>query len=273
MKPIQLVICDIDNTLVPKHHNVSARTHTCISQLKKKGIGFGLASGRSIDQLHILEEMWNIQCEILIGLNGSEIYDGIAGTTETLYSMEPEWIRQCLEILAPFPCNPTLGRNGVAYVRSLDQNVSSSAAFVKNKVLPHVVKDDSEFWQQPAAKIGFRVRAEDMEAIEKRVAEYPMSGFVGFKTENTMFEFCNAKASKGALLLKFCQNHHIDTESVWAFGDMTNDISMLQAAGVGVCMLNGSEDTKAAADLITEKSVEDEGWADFVEKHILAKLD
>lgn len=88
-----------------------------------------------------------------------------------------------------------------------------------------------------------------------------------------MFEFCNAKASKGALLLKFCQDHHIDTESVWAFGDMTNDISMLQAAGVGVCMLNGSEDTKAAADLITEKSVEDEGWADFVEKHILAKLD
>lgn len=52
---------------------------------------------------------------------------------------------------------------------------------------------------------------------------------------------------------------------------MTNDISMLQVAGVGVCMLNGSEDAKAAADLITEKSVEDEGWADFVEKHILAK--
>lgn len=154
MKPIRLVICDIDNTLVPKHHNVSARTHTCISQLKKKALDLATSLRRSIDQLHILEEMWNIQCEILIGLNGSEIYDGIAGTTETLYSMEPEWIRQCLEIMAPFPCNPTLGRNGVAYVRSLDQNVSSSAAFVKTKFF-RMVKDDSNSGSSPRPRLAF----------------------------------------------------------------------------------------------------------------------
>ena len=50
---------------------------------------------------------------------------------------------------------------------------------------------------------------------------------------------------------------------------MTNDISMLQAAGIGVCMLNGSEDAKAAADFISEKAADEDGWADYVEKNIL----
>ena len=33
----------------------------------------------------------------------------------------------------------------------------------------------------------------------------------------------------------------------------------------------GSPDAKAAAKLITDKGVEEDGWADFVEKHILAQ--
>lgn len=36
-----------------------------------------------------------------------------------------------------------------------------------------------------------------------------------------------------------------------AVGDSGNDLEMIKAAGVGVCMGNGSDDVKAAADLIT----------------------
>ena len=50
---------------------------------------------------------------------------------------------------------------------------------------------------------------------------------------------------------------------------MTNDVSILIAAGKGVCLENGSIDAKEAADEITEKSIEDDGFADYVEKNIL----
>ena len=50
---------------------------------------------------------------------------------------------------------------------------------------------------------------------------------------------------------------------------MTNDITLLESAGVGVCMANGSDDCKAVADMITEKPVWEDGWADFIENHIL----
>ena len=55
MEKIKLILCDIDNTLVPKHQDLSERAVQAIHQLKKSGILFGLASGRSISQLHRLE--------------------------------------------------------------------------------------------------------------------------------------------------------------------------------------------------------------------------
>ena len=35
------------------------------------------------------------------------------------------------------------------------------------------------------------------------------------------------------------------------FGDSGNDVAMLRAAGLSVAMCNGSDDAKAAADLVT----------------------
>ena len=38
----------------------------------------------------------------------------------------------------------------------------------------------------------------------------------------------------------------------WAFGDSENDIELLQAAGTGVAVGNAMEETKQAADYVTE---------------------
>lgn len=269
MNHIKLIICDIDNTLVQKHQDITARAKKDIEILQNHHVLFGLASGRSIVQLHQMEEKWGIRCDMLIGGNGSEIYDGIQDKEEVFYDMEPEWIKECFEIMKPFDTNPTVNRDGIYYVLEMDQRAQASANYLKNQSLTHVVQDISEFWEKRACKVGFRVKAEDMPAIEAHAAKFPSKNYVGFKTENTMFEFCNSQATKGNLLTYFCKQNHIDLKDVMSFGDMTNDISMLEISGIGVCMLNGSEDAKAASDIITEKGVEEEGWADFVEQHIL----
>ena len=53
-----------------------------------------------------------------------------------------------------------------------------------------------------------------------------------------------------------------------AFGDGGNDVNMLQMAGVGVAMGNASDAVKAFAGHATLSNEED-GVADFLEKHIL----
>ena len=61
-------------------------------------------------------------------------------------------------------------------------------------------------------------------------------------------------------------------ENVAAFGDTTNDNEMLEVSGLGVCMINGSDDTKAVADDITLKSNNEDGVGDYLRTHFLDKL-
>ena len=50
-----------------------------------------------------------------------------------------------------------------------------------------------------------------------------------------------------------------------AFGDGTNDYSMLRAAGLGVAMGNASEEVQSCADEVTQTNDED-GVAQMIER-------
>ena len=271
MKDVKLVICDIDNTLVQKHQPLTERAKKAILELRSQGVLFGLASGRGTKQLKILDEQWGITSDVLIGMNGAQLYDGLDDTDVSYYEMKPEWIKECFEMLKDFPSDPYVVRDGRVLVREDNGSVIQSQKYLKNQDSAIVVESDEEFWTLPGTKCGFRVKADIMPAIEEHLKQFTFDGFIGFKTETTMYEFGHAEANKGKLLKEFCNKHDIDISKVWAFGDMTNDVTLLEASGVGVCMCNGSDDCKAVADIITEKPVWEDGWADFVENHILNK--
>ena len=65
----------------------------------------------------------------------------------------------------------------------------------------------------------------------------------------------------------FCQMG-ISLDEVIACGDGNNDLSMIQAAGMGVAMANSSPDVLAAANFITLSNEED-GVAYAIEKFVL----
>lgn len=60
-----------------------------------------------------------------------------------------------------------------------------------------------------------------------------------------------ASANKGDALLTLCERLEIDPAETVAFGDGSNDSSMLRAAGLGVAMANAVEAVKAVADVVT----------------------
>lgn len=269
---VKLIVCDIDNTLVPKHKQPSARTLACIHEFEKRGILFGLASGRSTNMLRDLANEWGIHCDILIGNNGGEYQDELTGEHDVLPKIKKEQIKEIFELMEPFKdkVNTTMHVNGEHICRRLDEQTMASYKYHNNGKLPRVVTDESEFWQQDAYKVGFRTPADVMPEVEKHIAESPKSKyFKSFKTEFTMYEFAPIEASKGKMLVRFCKAHNIPIEDTVAFGDMTNDISLLEEAGLGVCLENGSDDAKAVSDVITDLSIEVDGFADYVEKHIL----
>lgn len=66
-----------------------------------------------------------------------------------------------------------------------------------------------------------------------------------------------ARATKGHALLALCRALEIDPGETAAFGDGTNDVTMLREAGVGVAMANADPASRAAADRVTCSNQED----------------
>ena len=76
-------------------------------------------------------------------------------------------------------------------------------------------------------------------------------------------------ANKGKAMLALAGDLGIDPEETLAFGDGSNDSSMLRAAGWGVAMANSTPDVKAAADEVTASN--NEAGVAKVLRRILAK--
>ena len=60
-------------------------------------------------------------------------------------------------------------------------------------------------------------------------------------------ELINRKFSKGRAVRRLSEYLNIPLEDTVAFGDSMNDLDMLETAGLGICMGNGSEALKRAA--------------------------
>ena len=59
----------------------------------------------------------------------------------------------------------------------------------------------------------------------------------------------------------------MDKKDAVACGDGYNDMSMIKYAGVGVAMANAQEEVKKAADMVTEKTNDEDGLLEVIEKY------
>ena len=80
-----------------------------------------------------------------------------------------------------------------------------------------------------------------------------------------LLEISAAGVSKAAALARMCDQHGIRPEEVIAFGDMPNDLPMLQWAGHGVAVANAHPAVLAAADEVTAAN-DDAGVARVLER-------
>ncbi|MCI8993019.1 MAG: HAD family phosphatase [Eubacterium sp.] len=79
-------------------------------------------------------------------------------------------------------------------------------------------------------------------------------------------EYNPVSSSKGAAIRKMAKLAGIDRKDTIAVGDERNDLSMIQAAGIGVAMKNGQPQVKEAADYITEHDNNEDAIEEVIDK-------
>jgi len=105
----------------------------------------------------------------------------------------------------------------------------------------------------PLSKLQIYFRPEDEAERQRQLAVIPrlfpeLTATTSMKNNIEINSIC---ATKGRALLALAQELGISPEETVAFGDGSNDISMLQAAGLGVAMANSMPSVLEAADLVT----------------------
>ena len=74
--------------------------------------------------------------------------------------------------------------------------------------------------------------------------------------------------SKGEAVKMLCATLGVETGNAVAVGDAANDLSMIEAAGIGVAMANATDQVKAIADYVTTRDNNHDGIAEVVERFL-----
>lgn len=265
---VKLVIADVDNTLVAADRIVSEYTKGIINKLRANGVMFGISSGREYHTLLEDNKNWGFEepFDVTVGMNGGQVYIASSDKAYEYYLMKPETIREVVEMMEPLDLNPFFYGDAHTIV-SWRRDDDTSASGRRNGMNLHIVESREEFWAKPINKIMYRIDREKMPEAEAWAKAHPGKNYQSFKTQPIMIEFQDPHINKGTGLQKVCELKGITCANVIAFGDMQNDNEMIMEAGWGVCLKNGSDETKAVSDDITEYTTAEDGLARYIADH------
>ena len=276
MKDIKLVAFDLDGTLLTFDKRITKRTYDALEAASKQGVAIVPATGRFMRT--VPQEIKDMPfVDYVISINGAYVLN--VKTGEAIYRSEiPQ--QRALDILSYFDTLP------IAYDCYMDND-----SFINKEMMDHIndyVEDQFYLdlvwkFRKPVKELKAHIREEGKD-IQKLMA-YTKNQDVRHMLMNTLqsrfpgiivtssiknnIEINASGANKGDAIKALAESIGIDISQTMAFGDSFNDIPMIKAAGVGVCMANGNDETKAEADMVAP-SCDEDGVAAIIEEYVLA---
>lgn len=269
----RLVAVDLDGTLLNSDHRLSERTIATMRRLEGAGIPVVISTGRSYEGMMRFKNEIGLKNPVVC-YNGAVIADG--GSDRILH----QWL-----------LSADIARSALDYARERDFHLQF---FRDGELYFERRREESEYYEASTGLTGHVTDFDSWDNLEvtKALMVLPPSRGSGEFPElheakarfEALFgerlycalskpfylEFINGRGSKGNALLQVCKDMGIRAEEIAAFGDGFNDLEMLEVAGISVAMSNAPEGVKDACSHVTDLNNDEDGVADFVERHFLA---
>ena len=268
-KKISLLICDIDGTLAIKGGDLMPLTRKMLESFHNNDVLLGLGTGRPVDERTIGRfKEWGLDFDpdLLIGMNGCEIWYQRDNRKERYMLLEKEEVRKILDFMWDLDVNVSVFEDGYNKVLARRKDWMIEESMNRNRSNVEFV-DKERFCRNDVCKLEFHYDEKIEDQIFERIAAHPSDRYVFTKTFAGTLEFMKPGVDKGVALEIACRELGIPLTETVACGDMDNDIPMLQKADIGICLANGSENTKKVADYVTEQDVYHDGLGDFFYRH------
>ena len=268
----KLLALDLDGTVLTPDNQITPRTVDAINRVLDAGVEVAFCSGRCKAEMEpyfgLFPKLRYVVCN-----NGTESFDLSTGGHVHFLGME-RWLSDRIMLEAEHhDVLIQMGADGLYYLQDWTVERCPEFGLANYAELMHetgkFVHDLVSYYREhdlPISKINFYCTnpKEREEIVASLQADHlPLMYESGLAGNIEMFA---TNAGKGNGLTALCSHLQIPLEQVFAVGDSSNDVSMLQAAGYSVAMGNAVPELKAVADEVTADNAHD-GVAEVIEKY------
>lgn len=246
---IQLILSDMDGTLLDGESNLPAEFDSVFHQLLQQNRVFGIASGRPWASLKEKFPQIHQDMAFICENGGCVVYQDQVlhvGKIE-----KKDWMEVVVKVRETRECSLILCGLQQSYIEDCDERLLQIAY---------------EFYPQ-------LVIVENLEDVEEEIVKMSIRDYEGteintqqvFKNFNSKLDFAAsdthwldimpAGSSKAKGVEVLCQHLHCTPDQVMAFGDHFNDYEMLKAVKYSYAMENAIDEVKAICSSICDSNI------------------
>ena len=269
-KDIKIISLDLDGTLLDSQKRLSDGNRAALEEAAAKGVHIVPTTGRFFGMMpQAIRDLPFVRYAITI--NGAQVYDR---ETDTAIVREEIPLNMALDIIrlldgydVIYDCYRSNWGWMTESLQAKAEDYATDAHYLKMvREFRNPVPELKEYLKSTAAEgdvqkvMLFARNTPGSESVTKAITDAVAERFPSIKTTSSTWnnlELNIATAHKGNSLKRFAEHLGYTLDNCMALGDGTNDLSMIQAAGLGVAMSNAHPLVLAAADHVTTSNDED----------------
>ncbi len=271
---LKLIAFDLDGTILRDNKELSRRSLEALELAAGKGIRIVPATGRLYSG--IPEEIRTLPfVRYVIAANGAEVYDAAEGKVLRRAELTLAEAGRILAYIKGEPAILGCYRDGKGWMDR--EELSRMEEYAQTPKLAEIMKrvytpvDGMENFLKSSDHTVQKLMLfySDLEA-RKRTLERMGAELADLAVSTSVpnnIEINAREATKGGALKFLCEYLHLNRRESVAFGDGTNDITMIRQAGTGIAMGNACPEVLKAADQVT-KSNDQDGVAVWIEEYL-----
>ena len=261
----KLVAVDLDGTLLDDQKNIPEENIRAIRAAVAQGVHVMVATGRPYRSACLVLERLGIAEGLALSQAGGLVSAYPSGETIYSRSHDPEFLRDLAEFCAKY--------GYFFHCMAVSDYYFLHKGPMADLTEHYFGYPGVEISLEEMLKMHFGKATMVTPAEETPQASALLKAKFGSRVEIAVSDACVTDITprgvdKGAALLAAAEFLGIPREATMAMGDSENDLSMLAAAGLGVCMENGVPAAKEAADVIAPAN-NDAGVAKILEQYVL----
>jgi len=269
MNAVRMIALDLDDTLLRSDLGISFRTRSVLKSAEAAGVVVVLASGRAPKAMEKYARALALHKRpgYLVCNNGTMIQESHSGSLIYDAKLPVEAAYQVFDLVQAEGLPVQIYGDDTIYVSRRNEFADQDEKMTGFRQV--VLEDFKGMIAAGTPKLVIPGDPMLLRPLESILKTYLGDRVTIFTSKPYFLEILPPATGKGQALAIVAAKLGIRRTEVMAVGDSMNDETMLRWAGYGVAMRNGDQRIKDLAVLVTERTNDEDGVADLVERYVL----